>query len=306
MLLERMASELDVPVGYIAGLAQSASHRYKTYGVPKRSGGVRVIHHPSRELKALQRWLLRNVLAGLPVHAAATAYQPTDTILENAAQHASSRFLLRMDIKNFFPSITANDLRLFLDRRSHSHFGQWTARDRYIFVQLVCRHGALTIGAPTSPTLSNALCFDLDVRLAGIAEANGATYTRYADDLFFSTTQPNILSSVEAEVERCCEQLDLPGNLRINKAKTRHSSKNGVRRVTGIILGSDGNTYVGRKYKRRIRAMIHKLDTLSREELASLSGLIAYVIGFDKPFLNSLVKKYGPERVRVARFPKFN
>src|SRR6202035_2431488 len=99
--------------------------------------------------------------------------------------------------------------------------------------------------------ISNALCFDLDLTLDGICQSRGVNYTRYADDLFFSANERGVLAEIEQEVKLAVSRLTLPSRLRINDAKTRHSSKKGARRVTGIVLGSDGNTYVGRQLKRQ-------------------------------------------------------
>src|SRR5260221_6222266 len=105
MIIEKMALELGIPINFVTSLSRTASHEYKTYGIPKRSGGTRIIHHPSRRLKALQRWLLLRAFDHLPVHAAAMAYRKGVSILANARIHAPSRYLLRMDFQDFFPSI---------------------------------------------------------------------------------------------------------------------------------------------------------------------------------------------------------
>src|SRR5436305_13792167 len=110
MILESMPQDLGLTTEAIERIARSASHNYKTYLVPKRSGGYREIHHPSKQLKGLQRWLLQNVIEHLPVHAAAAAYLKGMSIRANAERHVNSRFLLRIDLQNFFPSITQVDL----------------------------------------------------------------------------------------------------------------------------------------------------------------------------------------------------
>lgn len=255
-----------------------------------------MIHHPARELKTLQRWLLRRVISDFPVHSAAVAYRNGVTIWDNALAHVRNHFLLRMDLTDFFPSITFEDVELYLDR-----MGGWDAVEKNFFCELVCREYVLTIGAPTSPTLSNALCYELDKRLTNLAQERDTIYTRYADDFFFSTNEPGVLREMESEVKRCCKELDCPSDLSVNTKKTRHSSKKRARRVTGIVLGSDLKPHVGRKLKRRIRAMVHQYDQLGPEEKASLAGLISYVIGFDREFLNALIMKYGTERVIAAR-----
>jgi RNA-directed DNA polymerase len=303
MIIEQMAHDLGVPTRFIVNLAHGASYEYKVYSIPKRSGGHRVIHHPSRRLKALQRWLLSTVIEGLPIHPAATAYRKGRSIFQNAAVHAKSRFLLRMDLTNFFPSITQSDLVNYVGEHI-ALFRDWTPLDVDIFCRLVCRNSTLTIGAPTSPALSNALCYEMDVLMHALCAKSGVAYSRYADDLFFSCDQPNVLRQMEGDVGKVVSQLKIPANIRLNPAKTRHSSKRRERRVTGLIIGSDGCVYVGRTLKRKIRTLIHTFDSLDIPTRTSLSGLIAYAAGFDPQFMNSLIDKYGLELVRrVTRLP---
>jgi len=278
MIIEQMAAELGLPVHFILSLARTASHEYKAYQIPKRTGGFRLIHHPSKRLKALQRWLLSNVIEGLLLHPAAMAYRRNVSIFDNAKMHASSRYLLRMDLKNFFPSITQSDIvNYVLGRRSQ--FAGWSPSDIVAFSGLVCRKSVLTIGAPTSPALSNALCFELDQQLQALSDKSKVIYTRYADDLFFSTQQRDVLHELETKVSTIVSDLTLPANLKLNAGKTRHSSKRGARRVTGVILGSDGNPHIGRKFKRKVRALVHTLDALDESMRASLAGMIAYAAG---------------------------
>jgi RNA-directed DNA polymerase len=292
-----MSRSLGIPTPFIEALARSASYEYKTYKIPKRAGGDRTIHHPSRRLKSIQRWLLANVISKLPVHDAASAYRKNRSIFDNASRHATSKYLLRMDLVQFFPSIKQVDLAKYIADRP-SLFSSWSERDIDTFCRLVCRNGALTIGAPTSPALSNALCYDLDVELDSLSRRMNVTYTRYADDLFFSTTQANVLREIEEEVPRILRHITVPASLALNPVKTRHSSKRGARRVTGIILGSDGQPHIGRKLKRRIRALIHTYGSLDGASKASLAGLIAYAIGLDPAFMNALIDKYGVKRIR--------
>jgi RNA-directed DNA polymerase len=305
MIVERMAAELDLSTVFLLSVAFGASHSYKSYAIPKRNGGTRQIHHPSRRLKALQRWFLTNVLLELPVHPAAKAYRSGLSTSDNASQHASSHYLLRMDFCRFFESITVKDLRAYIAQHAQA-FGGWSSADADFFCSIVCRQGALTIGAPTSPAMSNAICFKLDNVLTSLCTEVQVTYTRYADDLFFSTKQAHVLNTVEKQVKEIVSKLDVPAALVINETKTRHSSRRGARRVTGLVLGSDGQVYVGRKLKRRIRALIHKRATLTLTERASLAGLVAYAQGQDPAFINSLITKYGVKAVHEVTRPSNN
>jgi RNA-directed DNA polymerase len=250
----------------------------------------------------MQRWLLAYVIEPLPVHPAATAYRKHRSILDNARIHAASKFLLRMDCENFFPSMTEDDVRLYTQQRP-SLFQGWTPFDIEVFCKLICRNGRLTIGAPTSPGISNAFCYEMDSALTDLCLKRGVRYTRYADDLFFSASKPNILRPLQPDIEQLITGLELPAALKINPAKTRHSSKRGRRRVTGIVLGSDGQPHIGRALKRRIRSLIHGVDSLDPAARQSLAGWVSYAAGFDPDFMNSLVIKYGHEVMQKVRFP---
>jgi len=126
-------------------------------------------------------------------------------------------------------------------------------------------------------------------------------YSRYADDLFFSTTEPNVLRDVPSAVSETLGRLSIPSNLRLNVYKTRHFSKKKHRRVTGIVLTSEGGISPGRSLKRIIRAKVHKWGTLSVDERRRVSGLLNYTAGIDPDFVNSLVLKYGSAAVHTVR-----
>jgi RNA-directed DNA polymerase len=299
MIAQQMAKALGLPQSHVEGLAHAASHSYKQYTIKKVAGGTRTIHHPSKALKSLQRWLNAEVVSSWPLHSSAMAYRKGKSILDNAAAHRHSNYLLRMDFSDFFGSIKDTDVDKYIWTRP-MQFTTWSQEDIEIFKKIVFRYGSLTIGAPTSPSVANALCFDMDAQLFDACSKLEVIYTRYADDLFFSTTHPDILGKLEDEVSSIVAVLTLPSGLSLNVGKTRHSSRKGARRVTGIVLGSDGETYIGRDLKRRIRAMLHKYATLTVEDRERLKGLLGYATGLDPDFKNSLITKYGLGAVRQA------
>jgi RNA-directed DNA polymerase len=297
-----MAEKLLLPTSYIQKVAISASYRYREYVIVGRTNRRRTVYHPSRQLKALQRWLLRNVVSQLRVHDAATAYEKNRGILRNADAHRSSHFLLRMDFEEFFPSLTETDVRVTLEtaRSARRIDPSWDDSDTSLFVSLVCRYGHLTIGAPTSPSLANAICFELDEQLTALAAHHDVTYTRYSDDLFFSSNRRDVLGSLVAEVSAIVQARNHPQLLTVNVSKTRHSSRRGRRVVTGIVITPEGGLSLGRKVKRRIRSQIHNLGTLSAPELSSLRGRLAYSRSVEPDFINRLILKFGAARVESA------
>lgn len=303
MLREAASGQLQLPLTFLDRLAQTASFRYKVYSIPKRTGGYRTIHHPARALKAVQRWLSSTVLCALPVHPAAMAYRPGISIRDNARFHQGARFVLRLDFQGFFPSLGKSDVELLLADNSDLT-KEWGSQDYPWFTQIVTRLGRLTIGAPSSPALSNALCYPLDERLAALSQELGVRYTRYADDLTFSTNTANVLRQVPGRVSQILRGMEYPAELSLNPKKTRHTSKRGRQVVTGLILTPAGGLSSGRPTKRRIRAMVHRLESLSEADRVWVAGMLSHLANVEPTFLNALAMKYGADRIRLASRPK--
>ena len=164
MLVESIAEKYQVPESVVRDIVATAPYRYKVYKVPKKFGdGYRTIAQPAKEVKALQRFLVLNVLSKLSVHGAATAYRKGQGIRRNAEHHVRSRYMLKMDFINFFPSLRHHDILRHLDR----HMSNSLSEEDLV---VICRIGfwrprgenelRLSIGAPSSPTISNALMLD--------------------------------------------------------------------------------------------------------------------------------------------------
>jgi RNA-directed DNA polymerase len=296
-LIQRMAFDLGVPGPVLRRLARSAPHRYKVYTIPKRSGsGIRVIAQPAKEVKAVQRWLVANEFSLLPRHDAATAYAEGSSILTNAQRHLAGRFLLKMDFAEFFPSIKEADLTAHIAKH---------LPDRYTEAELglICRFSLwyppgshlleLCIGAPSSPILSNTVMHDFDVALSAYCALHGIVYTRYADDLAFSTSLPDCLARVPGIVRDVLTRAPYP-TLRVNERKTVFTSKKFMRSVTGLVISSQGKLSLGRDRKRLIRAMLHWFVTgkLSTSESAKLKGLLAFAEGTEPDFVRRLERHY--------------
>lgn len=299
MLLEDCAKANGISRTHLLALARSASHRYKMYSIPKRAGGRREIHHPARQLKAVQRWLLHEVIAHWPVHPAAFAYRKGVGIARHGEVHRGAKYTLRLDFQDFFPSITVSDYRSFV-ASSSDLFSKWTPEDHVFFDSIVFRFGRLTIGAPTSPALSNALCMQMDMELFNLSGELGCRYSRYADDLFFSCGVPGVLSLAEERIKRVIAGLAVPAGLRVNEEKTRHRSRKGKQVVTGVVLTSQGGLSVGRDLKRVLRAQVHQLPSLSNEERSKLAGMLAYVHSVEPDFVSRLRSRYGDSTVDAA------
>lgn len=294
MIVEKMSANLRLSISYLEKLANSASYRYKQYAIPKNTGGERIIHHPARELKLMQGWLLRNVLSKLPVHDVATAYRKGSNIKRNAEIHVANNYLLRVDFEDFFHSLRASDVEMIL-RANKEKFGDVELSDEDVeFIKdVVCRFDRLTIGAPTSPCLSNAIMFDFDSICMEKVTPMSVKYTRYAHDLYFSTNEPRILANVLEWLREYLTETRSP-LLIINERKTVFSSRKYRRLVAGLLLTSDRKVSIGRTKKRRLKALVNKLKykQLEGDQIANLRGWIAYLKAVEPDFLKTLERKY--------------
>jgi len=287
-LIAQMSSDLGMLPVHLRDIIRTAPIRYKVFFIPKRSGGLREVAQPAREVKAIQRWLIRRLAPLLPLHDAATAYRTGASIRQNAQRHVASNYMLKMDFRNFFPSIVGADIVRHLER----YCGEIYDASAIKLIAYVCtwarnRQGPLRlcIGAPSSPLLSNSVMFDFDVRLAATAQADGVSYSRYADDLALSATNSGALSIYPSLVLEISERLDYP-RLAINEQKTVFASRAGRRVITGITLTADHKISIGRERKRAIRAMYHRmvLGQLNADEKQELAGLISFAEDIEPGF----------------------
>lgn len=285
----------------IARLIRTAPSRYKVHEIEKRNGrGKRVIAQPTAEIKLLQRFLLQKFVADLPVSGAAKAYRTGQGIVDHASVHATNRYLLKLDFKDFFPSIRAGDFVKHLYKYSGLKTEDAKALSRLFFWRPKGQRALLlSIGAPSSPAISNTLMFDFDIKLIEYCVKNGIAYTRYADDLALSTNHPDILTEAHKFVITLCESIRSP-KLLLNDAKTVFTSKKHHRQLTGLTLSNDGKASIGRNKKREIRAMAHhyKFGKLKLEDLSKLRGWLAFTMSIDKAFVKTIEELIGSDRFR--------
>lgn len=277
-------------------LIQRAPHSYKIYTIPKRSGGQRTIAQPAKETKFIQRWLIQNIFSKLPVHECASAYKDGASIKKNANAHKNNSYVTKLDFKDFFPSITSNDLVKHISIHLGNSLGAQDIQDiaRISCIRLQGKSDlCLSVGAPSSPVLSNSIMYSFDSEVFAWCAKNGITYTRYADDLTFSTSTKKISSDIELFVMDVVQKLTYP-SLGLNSKKTTHLSKKHQRRITGIIINNEGNISLGRNRKREISALIHKftLGILPEPEIFRLQGLLGFAKDVEPLFVARMRGKY--------------
>jgi RNA-directed DNA polymerase len=295
-LVLKLQEELGVTGEQFVRLVARAPYAYKTYEIAKRSGGTRTIAQPARETKFIQSWLIEHVFSTLPINEHATAYSEGSSISKNADAHRQNSFIAKFDFSNFFPSITYDNLVVHFSR----HLSKIASLDDIkIIARIACIKSKttdrlhLSIGAPSSPILSNSIMFEFDSVVATWCASNEIIYTRYADDLAFSTNTAGSTAKIEAFIRQTLKNIEYP-LLRINSKKTVQISKKFQRRITGLVINNDGEISLGRDRKREISSLVHKfkLGILSPEEAFRLQGLLGFAKGVEPQFLVRLRSKY--------------
>ncbi|MBE0556443.1 MAG: RNA-directed DNA polymerase [Proteobacteria bacterium] len=304
MLVEALQKQSGLPTSVIMRIAETASKRYKAYKIPKRSGGWRDISHPSRELKAIQRWINRTLFMKLPIHESATAYAKGSGIRRNAEIHAWSSYTLRLDFENFFPSFDIHGISEFIAAQSDEREWGLTKQDVLFVGMVVTRYGRMTIGAPSSPILTNAMMYMLDSELAEISEKRKLSYTRYADDIFLSAYAPDSLADMIPIAKEIVGRQKFV-RLKFADEKTAHLSKRYKRSITGLVVTPDQKISIGRERKRTIKSLVFRFinGELGDVELMRLSGTIAFVYDVERAFYDSLVRKYGEDVIGKIQKP---
>jgi RNA-directed DNA polymerase len=269
---------------------------YHRWLVPKRDGTPRLISAPKPELKAAQRWIMREVTEHLPVHGAAHGFLTGRSIVTNAEVHAGARVIVKLDIKGFYPTVTMRRVKGLLRRAG---LGEQVATLMALLAtesprEEIATHGkthfvatgprSLPQGAPTSPSITNALCFRMDCRLSGLARALGCRYTRYADDLTFSWHDRK---SEIGKLLRAVTLIVRAEGFAIHPKKTRVMRSGARQRVTGLIVNASADrppARTPRKTVRELRAAIKNRE-LGRpgkgESLESLKGMAAFIMMTD-------------------------
>jgi len=247
------------------------SSSYKFHRIPKRDGTMRMIAEPEPELKQKQQGILRWLTArGIRPSSYAHGFVTGRSTATHTRLHVGRAVVIKVDLKDFFGSTKAPQVITALMK---AELPGETARS---IANTCTLNGTLPQGAPTSPFLANIAVKGMDVRLAALAKKYDATYSRYADDLCFSSDNPKLnemLPAVEFVIKQCGYML--------NGRKTRVMRKGRRQIVTGIVVNRKAN--IPRKLRRNIRAGLHNVKMtlvnnqhFDEKQYESLKGMTAY------------------------------
>jgi hypothetical protein len=272
---------------------------YHQFMIPKASGGFRTINAPNEALKEYQRLVADLLINKIKIlaHDAAFAYIEKRCPKHAIQRHQQSRWFLKLDIKDFFPSLTFDLVFKHLMQLFPLSMYTEDSITYSVFKSMLepCfLDGALPQGSPTSPVLSNLVMVPYDLAISKALrdfEGHNFTYTRYADDLLISAPHDFDRRKVIAEVQRI-----LGTQLILKESKTRYGSSAGRNWNLGLMLNKDQQITVGHARKERAKAMLWNLMShpiqVNKEEAYVLGGEFAYIESIEPEYMTTLDKKY--------------
>lgn len=280
---------------------------YYDFKIPKASGGLRLINAPTEELKELLRNIkdfLQNTLHIFP-HNAAHAYVPKRSAITAIQRHQynESKWFLKLDLKNFFPSCNEAFIHQQLQKIYPLNL-MYTAKSHRTIMDTLIRvacykyenNYGLPQGTPLSPFLTNLLMIPIDYEIHNLCRQwnkQHFVYTRYADDILISSKYNFDFQALENEIKRIINEY-APFN--INSEKTRYGSATGRNWNLGLMLNADNNITIGYKRKRDIKQKLlnfcQHYDKWSLEDIRSFHGELAYFLHIEPEYAQHIINEY--------------
>ena len=324
--LNHLARRTEVPYLHLRVVTMRLSNPYRHFTIRKRSGGRRTISVPRPDIMQVQRWLTAHVLNPQPVHRCSYAFKPGSSIVGCAARHTGARWLVKMDIAGFFGSIS--EIQVFRVFRQIGYqplvafelarlttcvtlspwryeMPRWQNRGRHkiIAVYQDGRIGHLPQGAPTSPMLSNLVMRDVDAEIEAAANAAGLAYTRYSDDMIFSTRGDFSRARAVKFIEEVSAFIRRAG-LYPQKRKTVIVPPGARKVVLGLVV--DGATpRLPREFRDSLRQHLHYLEKfgpaehMKRREFETIQGMRHHIRGLidfarmvDSPYAEAMLRRF--------------
>lgn len=263
-----LAHYMNIPKERLLEIVQRKEYYY--YLVPKKNGAMRRIIVPNDDLKGVQRWINKHILQAINPLDCVTGFVPGKSIVNNAQIHENKKYILNLDLKDFFESISIDrverlfyslgykqEIALFIANicttTINKKYIRWKFNENHIkyFEPLLQKEKPFLVqGAPTSPTIANLICYRMDKKLISHTKRHGINYSRYADDITFSSDNVHTLPKMSY-----IKKLMIEENFQLNEKKIK-LLKNGMRQeVTGLLINE--RVRIPRAYKKDIYRHLH-------------------------------------------------
>lgn len=275
--VDDLSQSLRLPKEVISKFSFNNDRYYHRIEMKKKSGGIRHIESPLKELKAIQRWVLRSILDKLSPSIYAKGFVRKKSILDNAKPHEGNQYILNLDLQDFFTNVPASHVYTLFKNIGYNN------NIAFILTSFCTKGGYLPQGAPTSPALSNLVCLRLDHRISTYCKKRALTYTRYADDLCISGNKILILQKASYLIkEIICNE-----GFTINSKKEKFLGPRVRREVTGLTVTP--KITISKKnyclYRKRIYDLVRNKNPDKHE---IIKGIVSFVKSIDKDKGNKL------------------
>ncbi|MFC2010146.1 reverse transcriptase family protein [Chloroflexota bacterium] len=276
---EILAFLFGISYRFIKTMSMNSHDYYRTYKIAKRAGGYRRIEAPRRFLKVIQKWIYLNILSTRQLPPAITGFVRGRNIFSNAEPHKPNKNLMVIDIKDFFPSVTYQEVY-----QVFKNFG-FQRKVLTLLTGLCTLDNRLPQGAPTSPFIANLAFNPVDLALQDLAKGWDCTYTRYADDIAFSGNTTFSRKDIKA-----VSQILGQSGFNINTRKTRIIGSGGRQILTGLVVNASG---LPPRYKRRRwRAMFHQASLEPVKyvgQAQSLKGIASFINEYNSELASNYI-----------------
>ena len=265
--------------------AETIKGMYTTFRIPKRSGGYRTIKAPNDALKVQQRNVVKYFKKDLLCleHNCAYGFVEHRNCKDSLEVHQrnNSRWFLKLDFKDFFPSFNYECLmhkfRQIPNLQQAMQMTEDSAINEIAQMVILCtdENGTLVQGAPSSPYLANIAMIPFDYAVYDMCRKERLVYTRYADDILISSKYQFDWVRITELIKQLLVSLEYP-NLHLSYDKTRYGSSNGANWNLGMMYNQDLNITVGHEHKHTMKVIAHKWDSLTQEEQQHWKGVMTY------------------------------
>ena len=279
-----LTKHLRLSPNLVYWLTSDSEKKYRVFQIAKRNGAPREISAPVYSLNTVQRWVLNNILYKIKVSPYSYGFIKDGNgspIVKCAEKHKNNLYILKMDIKNFYPSIKRE--RIYF---KFTNIG-YNSSVANLLTNICVFKDSLPQGAVTSSYLANIICRKMDYRIAGYCNKRDIVFSRYADDLTFSSDNREVLKGIYGTIKKIVAS----EGFAINEEKTRFLSPRCRKRVLGVTI-NDSNLKAPKETKRTIRAMIYNsFLTKDYSKNPKIKGYISYINSIE-PNYKEKVKKY--------------
>lgn len=272
----QLADFLGTDCHRLYALTNHCASHYRHFRIPKGNRGYRHLYAPKGTLKSIQRKILRGILDCYPISSYATAYHKGASLYQNAEPHSHKAFVLKMDIVDFFGSISFQTVynTVFNTRYFPVAIGT-------MLTELCCRYESLPQGAPTSPAISNIVMKFFDDVMGSWCARQGIAYTRYCDDITFSGNQNLYPAYIKAK--SLLESM----RFEVNAEKTKFISQNRRQKITGIVVNEFPQ--VPKEYRRKLRQELYYFHKYGAEDVILRNDLRDFITEDNEPLVSRYV-----------------